>query len=494
MLTVFCLWLLGTIALALGIPQGMASAAKVGDVSVSVRDYNFYYNAVVNSMKSQAQEAASQYGIEAEEYLSAIEGLDVKKSFDKQPCKYGGEDKPGYTWDDYFRDQAMPQLQKMTALSEKAKAAGITLDDDDKKEVEEILGVYKKNAETAKLSFASYLTATFGKAVTEASVRSVLERESLASKYQTKLKDETSITDAEIDQYYADNKATYDKATYRVFEISGEASGDSPTEAEETAAMNDAKSKADKMKNGVTDEASFIRLVKESEPESDTHVHDDSETLKTAQTKGNITPTALADWVFASDRKAGDVTVIEDKDNSKYYVAFLVTTQSREEYYGVNVRHVLISYQTFIGPLDTGATDYKAEDKAKTKAEAEKIYNEWKESGNTTEASFGLLAVNNSHDGNASEGGIYEHIAKGNMVPAFENWIFDPVRKPGDTDIVETQYGCHIMYFVGMDKELYWKYNVRTDMTNKRVSDQVTEILKDYQIVNNDLGLWIAKR
>ena len=42
------------------------------------------------------------------------------------------------------------------------------------------------------------------------------------------------------------------------------------------------------------------------------------------------------------------------------------------------------------------------------------------------------------------------------MVEEFDAWCFDPDREPGDTDIVETTYGYHIMYYVG-DDHPHWK-------------------------------------
>ena len=39
------------------------------------------------------------------------------------------------------------------------------------------------------------------------------------------------------------------------------------------------------------------------------------------------------------------------------------------------------------------------------------------------------------------------------MVTNFNDWIFDASRKPGDTGIVESDYGYHIIYFVGDNKE-----------------------------------------
>ena len=41
------------------------------------------------------------------------------------------------------------------------------------------------------------------------------------------------------------------------------------------------------------------------------------------------------------------------------------------------------------------------------------------------------------------------------MVAAFNDWCFDAARKTGDTAIVETEYGCHVMYFVGTSEKTY---------------------------------------
>ena len=35
----------------------------------------------------------------------------------------------------------------------------------------------------------------------------------------------------------------------------------------------------------------------------------------------------------------------------------------------------------------------------------------------------------------------------GQMVTEFNDWCFDADRKPGDTGIIETSYGVHVMYF-----------------------------------------------
>ena len=74
------------------------------------------------------------------------------------------------------------------------------------------------------------------------------------------------------------------------------------------------------------------------------------------------------------------------------------------------------------------------------------------EAGEKTEDAFAALATENTVDpGSKDNGGLYENVREGQMIPAFNDWIFDPARQPGDVDIVEdAQYnGYHLMYFVG---------------------------------------------
>ena len=40
----------------------------------------------------------------------------------------------------------------------------------------------------------------------------------------------------------------------------------------------------------------------------------------------------------------------------------------------------------------------------------------------------------------------------GQMVTEFNDWCFDADRKPGDTGIIETSYGVHVMYFDSFGK------------------------------------------
>ena len=83
-----------------------------------------------------------------------------------------------------------------------------------------------------------------------------------------------------------------------------------------------------------------------------------------------------------------------------------------------------------------------------------------------TEESFAALAEELSEDGGSkSNGGLYQEIYHNQMVQTFNDWIFDESRQVGDTGIVETDYGYHVMYFSG-ENIPYWKVQVRNSLRN----------------------------
>ena len=74
----------------------------------------------------------------------------------------------------------------------------------------------------------------------------------------------------------------------------------------------------------------------------------------------------------------------------------------------------------------------------------------------------------------ASVGGLYTEVYKGQMVTEFNDWCFDPSRQTGDTGVIETDYGAHVMYFVGYDIP-YWQVQVRNTLRSEAVSQWYEE-------------------
>ena len=146
----------------------------------------------------------------------------------------------------------------------------------------------------------------------------------------------------------------------------------------------------------------------------------------------------------------------------------------------VNIRHVLLM------PEDPNATTgedgylvYSEESWEECRVKVEAIYEEWK-TGDMSEESFAHLAMDNSQDGNAEDGGLYENVYEGQMVPAFNDWCFDESRKTGDHGLVKTEYGYHIIFFV--DSAEIWFTTAKSDMMNAALENIVPDAVAKYEM------------
>lgn len=82
--------------------------------------------------------------------------------------------------------------------------------------------------------------------------------------------------------------------------------------------------------------------------------------------------------------------------------------------------------------------------------EAREILLEWQEETFGNEATFGELAHKYTKDpGTVVNGGRYQNVQKGQMTGVIDAWCFDPARQAGDTAILRSDYGVHILHFSG---------------------------------------------
>lgn len=145
----------------------------------------------------------------------------------------------------------------------------------------------------------------------------------------------------------------------------------------------------------------------------------------------------------------------------------------------IDVRHILILPEGGITD-DAGNTTYSEKEWEACRMAAQELLDQWK-AGEATEESFALLASQNTQDpGSQSTGGLYEKVYEGKMVPAFNDWCFDLTRQPGDTGLVRTEYGYHIMYYVYGD-EGWIRYSTEGVMSEKG-GELLEQIMEKYPI------------
>ncbi len=447
----------------LGIPQRLDTVMTVGTQKVSAAEYTYYYRQLYLSTYQQSYYIQQQYGFNL--------GFDYTKSPEDQ--EYTGSDmeakddgsKP--TWADYFRKTTEDNITQIKTLCAQAESLGISLDEDDLKEIdsniEELRTNVANNDDGKGVSLNVYFRNNYGSGVNEKFFREMAEQEALAKKVSEAKQDEFSsaLTDDEINSYYNEHKDDYDVVNIAVFPIAINADAKTPVTAD------DAKAKAEEMLAKVKDNDSFVKYAQEYATEDEKEKYAEaSATVFNALSQENLTSTSseeVTKWAFSTDRKDGDKTVITT--DTAAYVVLLTNARYRDESKTVDVRHILLQYED-------GATD---EQKAEINAKAQELYNTWK-NGDATEASFSELAKTDSADSSASNGGLIENVAKGQTVAAFEKWCFDASRKPGDSGVIQTEYGAHIMYFVEKNDEPLWKTNIKSTLATEKFNSYYEEL------------------
>lgn len=123
--------------------------------------------------------------------------------------------------------------------------------------------------------------------------------------------------------------------------------------------------------------------------------------------------------------------------------------------------------------VDTSSANVNLTDKqlAQARKKAQKILDKYNK-GAKTELEFAKLAEKYSKDTQSTSsgtsgiyGGLCGGVQQGTMVQSFNDWAMDDSRKYGDTGIVDSRYGCHIMFFIS--KQPKYLYNCESDLKEK---------------------------
>lgn len=464
-----------------GVLQKAVQVGYVGDEKISYAEYLYYYNRALNQINSNAQ----YY-----QYYGYDYGYDTSLSPREQTKTTKDEDGNEVSWLEYIHSQAVDTAQMYLAFYQEAKKAGIELTEADKaainKQIEELREEASKanqdsnstDTENQKAGYSlnAYLRRSYGSGVTEGFLKKQLGIEALAKKfYENKTKEfESSYSDEEIKKVFDENPDDYMFVDMRLFQLKNETltqnDGESDADFEKRQSESNAKIKANAtaMYKAVTDEKSFIEQAKKYNTTDDFNAETDT-LLRSAASSDLTNYKDIGDWAYADTTKAGDKKLVEDSENEVYYIVLMVNPKHSVD--TVTVRHILF-------PTKDTETQEALSDEEIKKAEenAKKTLADWKNS-DKTEDTFASYANDLSEDtGSNTNGGLYENVRPGQMVAEFDSWIFDENRKPGDVDLVETEYGYHIIYFVSKDGA-YYDSQIRSTKANEDMNTFSEELL-----------------
>ncbi len=475
-------------------------------------------------------------------YYYVAAGLDTSISLKNQISQMGGG-----TWFDFFMDQTVESVKEVLTLAEAAMAAGVNLTADEIKEIDDQIALMR---ETAKKNGGEdyYIRSTYGFGVKLDDIRETLLIAELASKFAEQIGEELDemFTKEDFDKYYEEHtkEMSYADILTYTFTYTPEKKADATATTDKKdekagatgTATSDATATGTTEKEDLGDETNFEFIQKYADElaacktaeEFEKYVRDyitnvtykdyeivDDVTEKDETATGTATSDAAAtgttekktvklskinelvdaivkdrytytednkasEWVFGGEASEYTTNSFKsyDKKTDKYSIQVVMVKNPmyRDDYATKDVMHILI------GVGDYG--DYEESESVKAKLEAEKLLADFLASGDVSKDAFEKLAKEHTDD----SGILYEDVQKDEMVDEFNDWIYDEARKAGDTDVVETDFGYHIMYFVG-DGEIAWELQADTLLQNEKYEEMYEGFEKAHPITIDEAAL-----
>ena len=460
------------------------TAATVNGEKYTAAEVNFYFENYYQNFLNRNYSVLSMIGLDTGSSLKDQTVSDTANSL--LPAMGMPEAEEGQTWYDYMADRALEQLAGVQAMNDAAEADGFTWNDDLQSQLDETMESLSTTASSYGYTEQQYLGLIYGSTMTRSIYEEQTRRSLLASAYLQNYEDGLSYTTDELEAAYEEDRTTYDLVDCAYVRVNGAAPDTDEdgntievTDEMKTEAMATAKTTADAIYSAYESGTSLKDAAAEYESTA-TYSESDSYSYSSS---------VLADWLYDDARQAGDSAVLEDADYNAYYVV-VFNSRYRHVYNTVDVRHILIQPEASeLSEDDEGYEDDVAAKNAEAEQKAQDILAEW-EAGDATEDSFAALANEYSEDpGSNTTGGLYEQVYQGQMVTEFNDWCFDPARKPGDTGIVYSEStGYHIMYFVGLDLP-YWEVQVTNHLVDQAVDAFYDEKTADYTAEQSSWGM-----
>lgn len=428
--------------------------ATVDGQKISIGMYDYYYASIVSYYEQYAS-----YGY----YI-----LDTTKDYSKQYTT--DDDGNKISWQKFFETEALKEVEQITTYYSKALEEGVTLTSAQKKTIEKQISTLKDSASQNDVSLDQYIKANFGTYCSEDTIRLMLEQYYLSANYKGKFKCETKVTDNDVDKYYNDHKNDYKKIEFYYIA--------SPYDATDDNSKNESIKTAEKIMAKMKDKKSVIALVPEvyssyidsqvkSSMEQDSTLTEkkareeavksyESNVVTTVSGSDSPFDDKMNTWLFSDDTKVGSKKYYIDESAGYIYIVLKTSKASVEEDETYTVRHILVAPESGSNSSSSTSekTEYTDEQWAAAKKKADSILAKFNKT-DKSEYEFAKLAEQYSTDSastssgsNDSFGGLYESVTLGQMVPDFEKWSIDDSRKYGDTGIVKSDYGYHIMFFI----------------------------------------------
>jgi hypothetical protein len=483
-----------------GIIERGTTALTIDGQKLNNAELGYYYIDNVNNFYSSIY---NQYGDYASLMAQYSYGLDMTKPLNAQ-AYYGDENT---TWADYFVDAAISSAKSTYAMYNLAQKEGFKLSEDEQAELDMALGQLNKQAvENGFSSGKEYLQALYGYGATVESFTEYTTVSAVAQAFYAAYADTLEYDSEAIRAYEKDHYGEFSSYSFSYYYLSSDKflSGGTKddegkitySDEEKQAALAAAEEAANSLL-GAGSTLLFNRNVKRLE----INAENDNAAITTLEDvfySDSKIPTAVRDWLAEGNHEKGQMAVVPNTVTSTdaegneltvtsgYYVVYFESVNDNNSKMA-NVRHILFAFEG--GSTDSnGNTVYTDAEKEAAKKKADDLLAQWK-AGDATEDSFAALVHDNTDDSGSKEnGGLYEDINEDTtFVEPFLNWALAD-HKPGDTEIIETEYGYHIMYYSSTDELTYRDALISATLKNNDIEKWYNAAVDAVELKEGDVS------
>ncbi|MBR2278954.1 MAG: peptidyl-prolyl cis-trans isomerase [Eubacterium sp.] len=453
-------------------------ALTVGEEEVSIGMYNYYYNSIYQNYLQYAQQGYYQ--------------LDTTKDFSKQYTTNAKGKK--VTWEQMFKDDTVDRLQYILALYHAGVENGVELNKEQKDQIKQQVSDLKKSASESEQSVDEYISEQFGDYCGLATIKKMLTQAFIANNYYRQFLIDNKPTEKEVNAYFKKNKDNFTQVNIGYIPI--------PYNADDGTARAKAEKEAAKYAKQVKNLDDLKLLVPKAckdlikqyvaagqYEDEDSCAEAIAGMLEVSVVKSDTSfPDGAKDWLFSSKTKKNTTTTFTDANNAVVYILLKISDVSIKDDVTYSVRHILVKPETGKEKEESSDTNstpkYTKAQWDAAKKKADKYLAEYKK-GKKNELSFATLAEEYSDDTESTSkgssgmyGGLYDGVSLGQMVPSFEKWATDKSRKYGDTGIVKSDFGYHIMFFV--ENVPYYYHECEEAVINEKGDEFVGEAVVKY--------------